>query len=51
MQQKVLVRSLIAAGLLTAAAAGYSLAGAPSAAQPAFPRHHGQPLRAISRPA
>jgi serine protease Do len=35
MQQKVLVRSLIAAGLLTAAAAGYSLAGAPSAAQPA----------------
>src|SRR5215470_4867800 len=34
MQQKVLVRSLIAAGLLTAAAAGYSLAGAPSAAQP-----------------
>jgi len=35
MQQKVLVRSLIAAGLLTAAAAGYSLAGAPPAAQPA----------------
>src|SRR5262245_56772888 len=34
MQQKVLVRSLIAAGLLTAAAAGYSLAGAPPAAQP-----------------
>ena len=47
MQQKVLVRSLIAAGLLTAAAAGYSLAGAPSAAQPAA----STPPAAVAAPA
>src|SRR5262245_16869382 len=47
MQQKVLVRSLIAAGLLTAAAAGYSLAGAPSAAQPAA----SAPPAAVAAPA
>ena len=34
MQQKVLVRSLIAAGLVTALVAGYSRAGVPAASQP-----------------